>query len=46
MRDACEGAVMSKMTEKDLIDLNEALWEVIWMPNKADANRFWSQSSW
>lgn len=29
---------MRKITEKDLNDLNELLWDLIWMPNKADAN--------
>lgn len=29
---------MPKITEKDLIDLSELLMELIWMPNKADAN--------
>jgi hypothetical protein len=29
---------MDKITEKDLIEMGESLMELIWMPNKADAN--------
>lgn len=29
---------MSKIAEKDLLNLTESLYELAWMPNKADAN--------